>query len=161
MRLAVIGIGSPFGGDSIAWDVIDRLRHRFPPSSVAGSKLIFEISDRPGVALLEHFDVRDHVILIDAVIGATAPASWYDGDQFERLASPVSAHSLGIAEALALGRELGSLPPVEILGLRIQADGTADAEAIEQALRLLEVRLKALGWPSATRLLLDSPGGSF
>lgn len=140
-RLAVIGIGSPFGGDRIAWDLIERLRRsRF--ASAGG--VAFEASDRPGPALLERLRGAERVILIDAVAGAGEPAAWYAEDAFVRLSAPLSGHAIGLAETLDLGRALGDLPQLELLGLRLQPDGSADPRACAAGQRLLIRRLRSM-----------------
>ncbi|AOV16570.1 hypothetical protein BJI67_05340 [Acidihalobacter aeolianus] len=140
-RLAVIGIGSPFGGDRIAWSLIERLQHsRF--ASAGG--MSFEVSDRPGPALLERLSGAERAILIDAVAGADEPAAWYAEDAFARLSAPLSGHAIGLAETLDLGRALGDLPALELLGLRLQPDGSAGPRACAAGLRLLIRRLRNL-----------------
>lgn len=144
-RLAVIGIGSPFGGDHIAWTLIERLRGRPPDVGYFSSGLMFEACDRPGPNLIEQLSGLEYAILIDAVMGATVSAAWYDEASFLRMAAPLSGHAIGLAETLALGRALGDLPPIELLGLRLDANGRVDAAACEDGLRLLKARLSALG----------------
>ncbi|OBS08830.1 hydrogenase maturation protease [Acidihalobacter prosperus] len=140
-RLAILGIGSPFGGDRIAWILVERLRRsRFAPAH----DVIVETLDRPGPALLERLQCVERAILVDAVAGGCEPAAWYAEDTFARFASPLSGHAIGLAETLDLGRALGDLPALELLGLRLRADGTADPHACTAGLRLLIRRLRSL-----------------
>lgn len=157
MRLAVIGIGSPFGEDSLAWDLIEGLRLQYQKSNPGAGELIFEAYDRPGVMLIEYLSGRDRVILVDAVFGTTEPAAWYDLDEFERFSAPLSAHSIGCAEALAIGRELGDLPPIEILGLRLEETGKGASGVVERGRCLLAARLSTLGWSANSGPELSHP----
>lgn len=145
MRLAVIGIGSPFGADCIAWDVIEHLRFRYSIPQNSGIALTFDTSDRPGAMLLEHLGKVDYAILIDAVADAIVPAAWYDEAVFRQCSAPVSAHALGVAELLALGRILGGLPALEIMGLWMRIESRTDFQVIEAALALMDERFQLLG----------------
>lgn len=161
MRLAVIGIGSPFGGDSLSWDLIERLRLQYPSSGSNAGELVMKAYDRPGLMLLEYLSGMDRAILVDAVAGTTEPAAWYALAEFACLSAPLSAHLLGCAEALAIGCELGGLPPFDILGLRLEETGTGDSCAVERGMSLLVARLCALGWPVNSDPELSHSCGSF
>ncbi|AOU97403.1 hypothetical protein BI364_04850 [Acidihalobacter yilgarnensis] len=143
-RLAVIGIGSPFGGDRIAWTVIERLRSRPLDAGYSSGGMILEACDRPGPNLIEQLRGLEHAILIDAVMGATVPAAWYDEASFVRMAAPLSGHAIGLAETLALGRALGDLPTIDLLGLCLTSDTQVEAQICTSALRLLRPHLRAL-----------------
>lgn len=157
MRLAVIGIGSPFGADCIAWDVVEHLCRRYSVPRNSGIALTFEKSDRPGALLLEHLGESDCAILIDAVADAVVPAAWYDEVALRRISAPVSAHALGVAEILALGRMLGGLPTLEIMGLWMRIGGRAEFQAMEAALNLLDERLSRLGISAIPFPLKEGP----
>jgi hydrogenase maturation protease len=122
----VLGIGSPFGGDRLGWEAIDGLIELGLTGQFPGHLLVLEKSDRPGTLLLERMGGFDSVILIDALTGGDEPGRvrCLSLDEFDRQASLLSGHGLGVAEALALGEVLGGLPP-RLLLLAIEM-GTAE-----------------------------------
>ena len=70
----VIGLGSPFGADRAAWDVIEGLKGRVP----ADVELI--PLDRPGAALINWLHRDDDVTLIDAALGCPPGTSYLQVD---------------------------------------------------------------------------------
>ena len=113
-RLCIIGIGSPYAEDSLGLRLIQRLARRELPPWVE-----FRALDRPGLALLERMQGFERVILLDLLPQlASGEIRELALDELECQASPLSDHSLGVAETLALGRVLGDLPrSLRILGL--------------------------------------------
>lgn len=107
--LRVIGIGSPYGGDTVGWQAIVRMREeidRFPP----GTEL--HALDRPGSSLIPLLEKSKAVVLIDAMQSNQYPGTvqrLHLGDLLMVAAQP-SSHSLGVAETLNLAKVLGSLP---------------------------------------------------
>jgi len=110
--IRVIGIGSPFGSDRIGWDALDRLT-----SGLDTSEVSFISLDRPGASLLEYMQDVKTVVLVDAVKAGLEPGSLVrlKEDQIECSNSVNSTHGFGVAEAIALGRELGNLPEKLVL----------------------------------------------
>ncbi len=107
--LRVIGIGSPYGGDTVGWQAIIRLREdidRFPP----GTEL--QALDRPGSTLIPLLEKSKTVVLIDAMQSNQHPGTIQRLKLNDLLlgATQPSSHSLGVAEALALAKVLGTLP---------------------------------------------------
>ena len=130
----VLGIGSPFGADRLGWDVVARLGSQLLAGRTMAGDLDLQSADRPGLALVTLMEGREQVILVDAVVSDAKPGTLHRIDTarlfgYER---PISSHSLGIREALALGRTLGSLPPrVELFGLEVEPGTPADPRAVD------------------------------
>ena len=126
MRMAIIGIGSPFGGDRAGWDVVDRLADEawVKAKRQAGTLDLLKL-DRPGMGLLEHLRGYQQVILVDAVIAPQHAPGTILTLQREALAlleTPASTHGFGVAEALAMGETLDVLPEkLEIWGVVVAA----------------------------------------
>jgi hydrogenase maturation protease len=123
---AIIGIGSPFGGDQAGWDAVDALAEEtWVQARLAAGTLVLEKLDRPGMALLEHLRGHTHVILIDAVLSAEhGSGTWLalQREELALLASPASSHGIGVAETLAMGEALGLLPEkLEVWGIAVAA----------------------------------------
>ncbi len=148
----VIGIGNDLRGDDAAGlEVARRLRAGDLPPGV-------EVSEGGGEALdlLELWSGAETVILIDAVRSG-APAGTLHRLDASRAPLPTglertSSHTVSIAEAVELARELGRLPPEVIVfgieGARAQAgaplsDGVQ--QGVERAVRAVreEIRRRA------------------
>lgn len=122
MKMAIIGIGSPFGVDRAGWDVVDGLADEpWVKTRLQAGTLDLLTLDRPGMGLLEHLRGYGRVILVDAVIAPQHAPGTILTLQREALAlleTPASTHGFGVAEALAMGETLGVLPEtLEIWGV--------------------------------------------
>ena len=122
--VAVIGIGSPFGTDQFAWQVIEYLKTR----SELPNSITLVCADRVGTNLLAYLQGADGVILIDAVEGGTAGRQVHlQREQLETSSAAISSHQLGVADSLALGKILNSLPPyLVLLGVEIGEPASAN-----------------------------------
>jgi len=134
--LLVLGIGSPFGADRVAWEVVDRLR-----GDPRYSRLRLETADRPGAGLATYLQGVRAAILFDALLSDAPPGSLHrlhpaqlaPGDR-------TSNHGFGVADALALGRALGILPPrLALVGIAVAAEGepVIDLPALHAMMREL------------------------
>ena len=126
MRMAIIGIGSPFGSDRAGWDVVDGLADEaWVKARLQAGTLDLLTLDRPGMGLLEHLRGYKQVILVDAVIAPQHAPGTILTLQHEALAmleTPASTHGFGVAEALAMAETLGVLPEkLEIWGVVVAA----------------------------------------
>jgi len=66
----------------------------------------------------------DQVFIIDALVGAGDQEAMVvlHAEELMRESAPLSAHGLGVAEALALGGALGDLPSnLQLLGIPVDA----------------------------------------
>lgn len=106
--VTIVGLGSPWGDDRVGWCVADALAECLGPAQARILKL-----DRPGTGLLERIAGRHRVLLVDAAVTGAAPGTLHAVPVAELATRWVgaSSHGLGLAEALALGRSLGTLPP--------------------------------------------------
>jgi len=134
----ILGVGSPFGADRLAWLAIDYL---------AGLGLddceLLKL-DRPGSALLANFQGIGHLILMDAVALDAAPGgvSLLDPQQLDRLSPAISSHGFGVAKAIDLAKQLNQLPErLQVVGIHTGADLSnpplLDTRALERLIRSL------------------------
>ena len=114
MSIRIIGIGSPFGQDSLGWEAVYTL-----PAIPGVDTLTL---DRPGPGLIEAMSSQETVILVDAM-DAGAPPGTVLALSLDDLVHPdttLSSHDLGVVGALALGKAMGVLPPtVHIIGIQM------------------------------------------
>jgi hydrogenase maturation protease len=118
----VIGVGSPFGCDAIGWQAVDALQQLGLADAFTAADVTLVKLDRPGAGLLQQMQGFDLVIIIDALVcdGAPDRVLVLEQDEISTQTGLLSAHGLGVAEALALGRALGDLPPaLQLLGITI------------------------------------------
>jgi len=134
----IIGVGSPFGADRLAWEAVDHLA----TLSLEGCELVK--LDRPGSGLLAWFERVEHLILLDAVLldGEPGGASLLDESRIERLSPTTSTHGYGVAQAIDLARQLGQLPTrLQIVGLHAGPDlallPALDGSGLERLIRAL------------------------
>jgi len=127
----ILGIGSPFGADTLGMMAAAKLRASGLSNDYPAGMVSIDICDRPGVGLLDELRGIDLAILIDAArFGAHTGQIRRFGDQdIEDAVTVTSSHNLGVAEALALGRSLNTLPPVILYGIEIGPEGHAGATA--------------------------------
>lgn len=128
--IRIIGVGSPIGCDAVGWQALDALQElglsdSFPEGVVSMEKL-----DRPGAGLLDHMRGADLVFIIDALVAASDSSAMVvlHAEDLLQETAPLSAHSLGVSETLALGEALGDLPPkLQLLGIPV--DATAEIKS--------------------------------
>jgi hydrogenase maturation protease len=145
----IIGIGNPLmGDDGIGIAAVSALEKEGVPEGV-------EIIDggTGGLTLLTLMEGAKKVILVDAVETGREPGTILRlaGEDLEpeTSASSLSLHSSGLPEVLALGRALGTLPPLILFG--VQPDsvevrlGLSEpvAAALPSLLALIREELKA------------------
>ena len=144
-RLRVLGIGNPDrGDDAVGPAAIAALAADPPPAtelaSVRGDML----------ALLDHWDDDDHVILVDALAPDGAPGRILrlvaqQAPVTAGLANFASSHAFNLAEAIELARALGRLPRALVVygieGAQF-APGSALSPAVAAALPGLVARLR-------------------
>lgn len=148
MTVRILGIGSPSGDDQAGWLVVDDL---LAGGVQPGEGLAIEKLDRPGATLIPRLENASRVILIDAMQGG-GPAGrirHFDLNGWPGYGGGLSSHGFGVLDALALARELGSLPPrLDVYGIEIgsampgEAPGTAVASAARQLARRIAAELR-------------------
>jgi hydrogenase maturation protease len=100
-------------------------------------------ADRPGPALLAQLETVERCLIIDAVLcnGKVGQLHrWSDVSEVERCNPICSTHGLGLAQTLAMGKQLGVLPrQLQILGVEIDPAerGTSLSKRIKAEFPLL------------------------
>lgn len=145
----IIGVGNPLmADDGLGIAAVERLAAlRLPPG--------VEVIDggTGGLTLLTLMEGAGRVILIDAVAMGRPPGAIVrftpEEVEMDKGAVGFSLHETGLASVFALGRELGTLPPVVIYGV--------EPETVERRIGLSPVIEEALA-PLTKRLLGELRG---
>jgi hydrogenase maturation protease len=117
----ILGVGSPFGADRLAWQAVDHL------AGLGLTDCELTKLDRPGSQLLTYLQGVERVVIIDAVRLSDNPGSviTIDLETLHQLEYLTSSHGFGVAEAIALAGQLGQLPSnFHILGIQTGEDAT-------------------------------------
>jgi len=118
-RVRILGIGSPSGDDQAGWLAVDAL---LACGMQAKGEIVIEKLDRPGAGLIAQLDDAAWVILIDAMQSDSQPGRIrrFDRKDWPTYEHGLSSHGFGVLGALALARELGSLPSrLDLYGIEI------------------------------------------
>lgn len=138
-KIAVIGVGSPFADDHIAYEIIQLLQQESLPS------VSLHYYDRPGWYLLEYMQDFETVHLIDAIISDKPIGTLHryeDIEYFKTQKTLLSSHHFGLAETLLLGQSLNQLPAQLVVhGIEIAVDHS-DEEKLKEACLALVERIK-------------------
>lgn len=113
MSALVLGLGNEFRGDDAAGLVVARLVRRRVPAGVVVAEITGDAT-----RLIDRWAGADRVILVDAMRSGRAAGTVL---RLDLLAVPRdglsegretlrSSHAIGVLEALAISRQLGSLP---------------------------------------------------
>ncbi len=108
----VIGVGNPLrGDDGVGVALVERLAAEGLPPGVEAVD-----AGTGGLTLLDLLEGASRVVLVDAAELGRPPGSVVrvDGEDLGlgEVAGAPSLHGAGVGDALALGRELGLLPPL-------------------------------------------------
>ena len=116
-ELRVLGIGSPFGDDQLGWEVVKLLQKSIDLNQFTSDQVQLSCCDRPGMYLLALMRDANTVFLIDAIKAGAACGTLhrFKNQEIEAMSNPLSSHTLGVAEAMKMGRALDDLPPNVIL----------------------------------------------
>ena len=107
MKITVIGIGQSLRGDDAAGLEAVRLWQKQQPDSAMRDHV--ELSELPGLSLLDMLGGMDAAILVDAVHNSSAPGTLHrlgPDDLASFTPDAGSAHGWGVADTLQLGRSL-------------------------------------------------------
>ena len=137
--LRILGIGSPSGDDQAGWLTVDAL---LAEGVHTEGEVIIDKLDRPGAQLIGLLGGAARVILIDAMQSQDAVGRMrhFGVEDWPAYRHGLSSHGLGVLDALALARELGSLPPqIDLYGIEIGTanPGEAASQPIHAAARQL------------------------
>lgn len=122
--VSIIGIGSPFGNDTVGWQVIANIKQRYTGHTLPTDCIDLIAVDRPGMNLLHMMQGKRFVILVDAILDSEkhGEAICLDKAQIIESESPLSSHDLDVASAIRLGDKLGMLPnKLLIMGIAVDA----------------------------------------
>jgi hydrogenase maturation protease len=113
-KLRVIAVGSPFGADRIAWDVVEAMGPL--PDGIEAVCCVNPLSELP--ALLRSAET---VLLVDAMLGVPlGTVLRCSRDDLKAREREMSSHGLSVDLALDLAAALGELPPrLVVIGLGI------------------------------------------
>lgn len=145
-RTLVLGMGNPIlSDDRVGLLVAERVRAVAPPH------VDVEQSEVAGLRLLELLRGYDKVVILDA-LKSPAGAGRAPGDIVRFKASEFrgghrygSAHSIGLATALELGRRLGYDMPAEVVVLAVEAEDVETfGEELSPAVAAAAERLVAM-----------------
>ena len=154
MNSLVLGIGQSLRGDDAAGlEAVRRWQMRYPQSAM---RVQVELSELPGLGLLDLLDGIDAAILVDAVHAQAAPGRLLRIGPDE-LASftpdAASAHGWGVAETLHLGLSLYPalakvrITMIGIVGLQFDVGAGLSPEiraALENAAEMIEKEIGSL-----------------
>jgi hydrogenase maturation protease len=108
--MLIIGIGNAFRRDDGAGLAVAR---RLKALHLPDTAVLTHPGE--GTSLMQAWQGAAHVVLIDAVQSGAPPGTLHRIDASERDPAPAifsgSSHTFGVAEAIALARTLGTLPP--------------------------------------------------
>ncbi len=145
--LTIIGVGNRLrGDDAIGPLLIDAL------SGLSHSQVELVDAGSDALGLLEYFQGRDHVIVIDAChMGRKAGCIVeFDPTQIDLVLKddPISLHGLGLAESIQMAQSLQMLPrDLKIIGIEpesIQFSGSLSVpvqKAMKKAIEIIEDKL--------------------
>ena len=118
-RVLVLGMGNPIlSDDGFGLEVARRLRALPLPEGVDVAE-----SEVAGLRLLELMKGYDKVVIVDALKSGRTPGEIirFAGEDFRGGHRYGSAHSIGVATALELGRTLGYPMPAEVVAFAVEA----------------------------------------
>lgn len=141
-RVAVIGIGSPFGADRLGWEVIERLQ-------TDDETVTFECWDEPLTGLVERFRNLDAAILVDASCSGepVGVCRVLEPGQLAGQGLCWSSHGIGLDDVIALGRTLDALPTRLIIVAAEIGDSNRDIppeSAIQNAMMAVDSARQSL-----------------
>ena len=128
--VVVIGVGNPWRrDDGVGWAVADAARRRLRPAVT-----VLE-SDGEASRLLDAWADHDLAVVVDAVCSGAAPGTihvWDRDAEMAPTAPPAGTHTLGLAEAIALGRALERLP-ARLVVVGVEASDTTAGHGLSPA----------------------------
>jgi len=126
MRIVVIGVGQTLRGDDAVGVVAVQSWQAQYPQTANHPEVQVEISELPGLDLLELLSGAEKALIVDAVQSGKSPGEIHIMDELGISAfdpGTGSAHGWGVAETIQLGHKLGraDLPRnIKIMGIAAQ-----------------------------------------
>jgi hydrogenase maturation protease len=129
-RVIVVGVGSPFGDDSLGWEVVRQLRLNPRIQSLSSQDVVLHCADRPGIDLLNIINQTNTALIIDAAVSDFPPGTItrLENEEIDLLLehNSTSSHDFGVLQTISLGKSLNQLPQrVIILGISIGIENVA------------------------------------
>ncbi len=152
-KIILLGIGQSLRGDDAAGLEAVRLWQKTHPATAANPRLRVEQAGMPGLELIDLLADADCALLVDAIQSGAAPGTLHLV-KLEQIVSfdagSGSAHGWGVAETIALARELHYSLPEQIFILGIEAASfemgapinTAVADSLARAAEMIEERIQ-------------------
>jgi hydrogenase maturation protease len=138
-RIIVVGVGSPYGDDSLGWDVVRQLRLYPKIQQLPSQDVVIQCADRPGIDLLNIINQTDTAVIIDAAVSEFPPGTItrLEKDEINTLLKSTSSHDFGVLETIALGKALNHLPErIIILGITVGPENITQNEFGQKKLSL-------------------------
>jgi hydrogenase maturation protease len=142
MKIAVIGIGQSLrGDDAVGLEAVRQWQEKYPETANR-SDILVEVSESPGLALLDMLDGSEAAVLVDAIQCYSVPGTIHTliPEQLSAFTTDAkSAHGWGVAETLHLGRLLNPTRqtiPIQLIGVEVDQlqMGTGLSKTVQQSL---------------------------
>ena len=142
MKIAVIGIGQSLrGDDAVGLEAVRQWQESYPDTANR-PEIKVNVSELPGLALLELLDESEAAVLVDAVKCYSVPGTIHTllPEQLSAFTTDTkSAHGWGVAETLQLDRMLNPdrpTIPIQLIGVEAgqMEMGSGLSKTLEQAL---------------------------
>lgn len=136
MKTLVAGIGSTIrGDDGLGVEAVRRLRDRVDDDGrrVRDDQVDFVELGTAGVALLDHVDGYERLILVDAIVTGGQPGTLYEltGKEVAFSAHLGVGHEADLPTVLDLGQKLSKIMPREVVVIAVEA---ADLDSFSESL---------------------------
>jgi hydrogenase maturation protease len=129
VKTLILGIGNPIlRDDGIGPRIIRELQ-----GQVSGPDIMFEETSLAGINLMETLTGFDSAIIIDALQSGGVPGEirWLKPEDFKGIKTSSLQHSVGLLQALELGKSLDQPMPEEVDILAVEAgDVTSFGEGL-------------------------------
>lgn len=109
MKIIIVGIGQSLRGDDGAGLEVVQLWQQSYPQSASLPMLRIELAELPGLSLLDQILRADAAIIVDAIRSGAKPGTIHLISETQLAAfesSSGSAHGMGVAECIFLGRSI-------------------------------------------------------
>jgi hydrogenase maturation protease len=128
--VVLIGVGNAWrSDDGVGWVVVEAARSRL------GQAVDVVESGGEPARLLDAWAGRDVAVVVDAVRSGAAPGTihvWPNENDVPTTSTSTGSHSLGIADAVALGRAVQRLPS-RLIVIGIEAKDTSSGQGLSPA----------------------------
>ena len=145
-RVIVVGVGSPFGDDSLGWEVVRQLRLNPKIQSLSTLDVVIHCADRPGIDLLNIINQTNTALIIDAALSEFPPGTITrleneDIDSILKL-NNYSTHDFGVLQTIALGKALDQLPKrIIIMGITVGNENIVQDDFGNKKIALSQVHM--------------------